>query len=323
MQDDVTAYTTRMERQAPLTEEQKKLVEDNLGLVGLHLKNRVPTPRMPARHREYEDLFQEGCVALAKAARRFDPARHGSFPAFALARIRGRVHQVLHEYFTTIRVPTRVIKENRQAVQGPSQISAPPVTVELSEDVIRGLIAPSAGANGRERIRHVLRRRLERAVHGALHTLNQRAWRQRNPVPIMTRIAHERLLIAEGTCQTALRQIAREEHVSSGRASAYENHLLGEVRAHLTADPQVPLLMRFVREDEAGFDGVVDEARQQELAAAQLESFAARFQDMDRNAQAKVVYALIERSTGAVPEVVRNLYRWNLSAEGECVLDVA
>ena len=51
-----------------LSADQQALVARNLGLVGLHLRNRVPTPRQPMRQREYEDLFQEGCLALIRAA---------------------------------------------------------------------------------------------------------------------------------------------------------------------------------------------------------------------------------------------------------------
>ena len=71
-----------------LTEEQRQLVTRHIGLVGVHLRTRVPTPYQPTRDREREDLFQEGCIALVKAARRY---RGPAYPADGTA---GRIEPV-------------------------------------------------------------------------------------------------------------------------------------------------------------------------------------------------------------------------------------
>lgn len=50
-----------------MTQEQRKIVEDNMGLVGKVIKDRVRQlgqPGIPS----YDDLFQTGCIGLIKAA---------------------------------------------------------------------------------------------------------------------------------------------------------------------------------------------------------------------------------------------------------------
>jgi len=299
-----------------LTPEQKSLVAANVGLVGVHLRNRVPTPRQPTRQREYEDLFQEGCVALIRAASTYNANRHGPFAAYALPRIRGAIHAALHEYFATIRVPTRVCKrakrdpgdanENHPALNG---------VQELTREVARHLPAAIPVGAGGETIRHAIRRRYERAVGLALAELQTRSWRQRDPVPIMRRLAAERLLISGEDERTALRQIARESGISSGRVSAYERQLADAVRKHFEADPQLPLLTAFACEDAQSYSGVVDDQRRRLLSQAELDAFAERFSQLDRSKQAELVYELIERSAAAVGEVVLNLYRLTIARD--------
>jgi len=41
---------------------QQELVRRNVGLVAVHLKRHVGDLAVPRRDREYEDLFQEGCL---------------------------------------------------------------------------------------------------------------------------------------------------------------------------------------------------------------------------------------------------------------------
>ena len=64
-----------------------QLIEANLGLVGF-VVNRYQGGI------DRDDLFQEGALALAKAANRFDP-HQGTFSTFAVATIRGAVNKAL------------------------------------------------------------------------------------------------------------------------------------------------------------------------------------------------------------------------------------
>jgi len=307
-----------------LTPEQRSLVAANIGLVGVHLRNRVPTPRQPTRQREYEDLFQEGCVALARAAATYNASRHGPFAAYALPRIRGAIHAALHEYFSTIRVPIRICKRAKQDTDEANERHPALNSVqELTPEVARHLPAAIPTGRGGETIRHAIRQRYERAVRLALADLQTRSWRQRNPLPIMRRLAAERLLIAQEDERTPLRQIARESGISSGRISAYERQLADAVRAHFATDPQLPLLTAFAREDTQSYGGIVDDQRRRQLSQVELDAFAERFAKLDRARQAELVYGLIERSASAVGEVVRNLYRLTIAHDPEPIPAVA
>ena len=80
-----------LEGVSALTETQRRLVARNLGLVGLHLRRNVSNLAAPRRDREWDDLFQEGCLGLIQAAILFREDRGIAFAAFALPRIRNAV----------------------------------------------------------------------------------------------------------------------------------------------------------------------------------------------------------------------------------------
>jgi len=212
-----------------LTPEQQALAARHIGLVGVHLRTRVPTPWYPKRDREHDDLFQEGCVGLLRAAARFDPQHDGAFAAYALPRIRGAIHKALWERFSIIRVPARVADgRSLSAVREEQPVSLPE---KLSIEAPAG--APFDGKQ--ETIRHVLGWRFERAVQRALGELRRRRWRGRDPCAIAERIAAERLLISRESERTPLRRIARAAGVSNSRAGAYERQLLEAVGRHFAS----------------------------------------------------------------------------------------
>lgn len=91
----------------PLTAEQRALVNDNLGLIAVHLKRFVSGLSVPRRDREWEDLFQEGAIGLMAAARSFDPTRGIPFAAYALPRIHNAVSRALERKFNLVYVPPK------------------------------------------------------------------------------------------------------------------------------------------------------------------------------------------------------------------------
>lgn len=299
-----------------LTSEQQKLVAENIGLVGVHLRTRVPTPRNPMRNREYDDLFQEGCMSLIRTATRYDPSQHGPFAAYALLRIRGAIHSALLQKFSTIRIPLRSINQAKRAAE--NHLTPIDGAVEsLTDKLLATIQMETPQETTAETIRHAIRRRFERAVRNALNDLRKQQWQRRNPLPIMERIAEERLMISNPSEQTPLRQIARESHVSSSRANAYEKQLTKAVRQHFENDAQLPMLMQFAHKDPTGSEGIVDPERRKLLLQAEIDAFETRFDGMERSARAKLLYSLIERSTEVITEVARNLYQLTLSEESE------
>ena len=62
----------------PLNDEQRILVEENMGLVGKVIKDCLQNPSAQGCY-TYDDLFQIGCIGLCKAAQTDRPGRGTSF----------------------------------------------------------------------------------------------------------------------------------------------------------------------------------------------------------------------------------------------------
>lgn len=74
-----------------LTDEQKKLVEQNLGLV------HACANRFRGRGEEYEDLFQAGSVGLIKAAQGFNSELGFKFSTYAVPAILGEIKRIFRD----------------------------------------------------------------------------------------------------------------------------------------------------------------------------------------------------------------------------------
>lgn len=113
-----------------LTNEQRGLVRDNMGLVGVHLRRNVVNLSHPKHKREWDDLFQEGCLGLIRAATAFRQERGIPFASFALPRIHNAVSRALQTKFDTIYSPpprTRRKPPPRPRGTPPSTERTPPV----------------------------------------------------------------------------------------------------------------------------------------------------------------------------------------------------
>ncbi|MEP0844257.1 MAG: sigma-70 family RNA polymerase sigma factor [Phycisphaerae bacterium] len=288
----------------------------HLGLVGVHLRERVA--RGGGRHgkgpqAQREDLFQAGCLGLMEAAAHYDPRRHGAFAAYALPRIRRAVHAALLAEGSVVRVPYGAA--SRRSRKRPARTE----TVRLSRDDRLAAPEPSiespagAGAGRTLSIRHALRARFLLAVERAVKVLAGEHRRPAEAAEIFARVSGERVLVNDPGCRTPVRQLARELGISSGQVTVYEQRILARAREEMAADAQVGLLVRFAREDAAGFDAWIDERRRRRLNLAELRAFDRRFAALDRDQRAGALYALIERTCPCVPRIARNLYRLTLS----------
>ena len=107
-------------------EAREALVRENLPLVRHLVK------RFQDRGREYDDLFQYGCLGLLKAIDRFDPAFGTAFSTYAVPVILGEIRRFLRDD-GSIHV-ARSIKENARRVeearQGVLQASGREPTVD-------------------------------------------------------------------------------------------------------------------------------------------------------------------------------------------------
>lgn len=297
-----------------LTTEQKNFVSQHIGLVGLHIRNNVPTPHQPQRKREYEDLFQEGCLALIKAAIRYDQTKDGEFPAYALPRIRGAVYKALYDKFSIIHVPFRVmIKLQQSPNDGPLDPLCRPI-LNLNNNLPIEVPIEACFDQKNETVRHMIRRRFELAVRNTITDIKSQKWRRLDTAQIMQQIANERLLIVRESNKTAQRRIALNFGLSSSRASSYERRLIGRIKQIFQNDLQVRMLIRFANEDPDGFNTVLDDRQYEQLSRAEVDQFIQRFEQMKKSARAQLLYSLIERSADNVTEVARNLYLLTLPA---------
>ncbi len=75
------------------------LVQKNLGLVHKYVMS------FEKPYLSHEDLFQEGCVGLIKAAERYDPAKGTKFSTYASWWIKSFLSMTVGKYATNIRIP--------------------------------------------------------------------------------------------------------------------------------------------------------------------------------------------------------------------------
>jgi RNA polymerase sigma-B factor len=88
----------------PLPPDRRALVEGHLALAA-HLARRF-TPRGES----FEDLFQVACLALVRAAKRYDPTRGTAFSTFATRTVLGELQRHFRDQVWSVRVP-RPLKE--------------------------------------------------------------------------------------------------------------------------------------------------------------------------------------------------------------------
>lgn len=79
-----------MKYQNPLTDAQRTLVEENLGLIS-YAMNKVPVYLLDSR----EDAFQIGSIGLMKAARSYDPEKNVLFPTYAMTCITNELRMAI------------------------------------------------------------------------------------------------------------------------------------------------------------------------------------------------------------------------------------
>lgn len=109
----------------PLNKEQQRLVEENLGLVGQVIKDKVHGVNSLGIF-TYDDVFQIGCVGLSKAAMEYKPGR-AKFSTYAYISIRNEIYDAL-DYAT--------LRRNHEIITSDGVVSNPdPTHGGFPEDV--------------------------------------------------------------------------------------------------------------------------------------------------------------------------------------------
>jgi DNA-directed RNA polymerase specialized sigma24 family protein len=111
-------------RYRALSDAQRAEADRHIPLVYLQLARQPGAERRAVPDRDAEDLAQEGFVALAIAVRDYSKRRHGTFAAYAIARIHCAMSRTLYERIGGIRVPfatrQRVVDRLRPSSDGRS-----------------------------------------------------------------------------------------------------------------------------------------------------------------------------------------------------------
>lgn len=229
-----------------LSRSQRALVERYLWLAKTGVRRTKVLSLTLRAGREFRDLHQEGVLALAEAVRSHDPARHGEFATYALARIRFSVSRYAQENGSVIRVPliTQRRVRNRQRLRQQGRECDGEIGPEgrrrgerncparLPRVLHFGVGSPPMS---RRKVRHhpdgsyrvtERARRLEDRLGDALRetvqgmkAANSRRKAYRRLIDVC---AEERWFIPEEESRTSIREIARRMKCSVGRIAQCE-----------------------------------------------------------------------------------------------------
>ena len=286
----------KIDRTLPLNEKQRKLVADNTGLVAVHLRRNVPNLAMPRRDREWEDLFQEGCMGLIDAARTHREDSGIPFPAYAFPRIHNAVSRALRTKFTTVRVPLRAAPRGAEGEDAASHRTAPhdPRVVQLAYDVSSRIPDRRHGLDdGQELIGERLRDKYERALDIAEARVAGATSRRGDRQQLAHALVEHRLRIPRDEFRRPLRQVARETKSSFARVAQCEKQINASICETLDADPEFHELRRRQRLDPNGRDVVIDSAVGAALANVGNTEFRRRFEALPEPRRAKLLYRLV------------------------------
>ncbi|GJQ25420.1 MAG: hypothetical protein HBSAPP02_04520 [Phycisphaerae bacterium] len=258
-----------------LSASQRSLVERHSPLVHLTLKRTFGTrPDFPP---ERADMVQEGYLALAEAIRSHDPARHGVFASYAMARIHFAMSRYRHESGPLIRVPFVTQRRRRDASRRAADNALDPakgvVRLDSSTDDALPRVVPLNFHDGaphpihrRETIRatphangefltigDLIRQRIELALERAVAMESQRPRRSIADRALIRRCAAERLGVPNEASRTPLRRLAQELGCPLARVTRCEAALGRAAARLLEHDAAFQALLRIGREADEGW----------------------------------------------------------------------
>ncbi|MEE8385666.1 MAG: sigma factor, partial [Dehalococcoidia bacterium] len=240
--------TEKSIRLEAMSARQQRFVEANIPLVHLTLRRcrELASVREPGR--EPGELVQEGCLALVEAVRSHDPARHGVFATFAMARIHYAMSRFAHEHHSLIRVPfitQRRRKQRRDHDTADRHRPEPlPRVVRMSDprktpsqNRTRHLYAEKLGGwwDG-PTIGDLVRERYDRAVTQVVSRMKRAPRCAADISKLLDRCAQERWTVPEPEARTPIRRLAHTLGCSLGRITRCEEKFRTQVIAELATD---------------------------------------------------------------------------------------
>ena len=304
-----TKTAVELKTEHALTPEQRRLVGENIGLIVVHLRRHVFNLAVPRRDREWEDLFQEGCLGLIRAAMSFREERGIPFASYALPRIHNAVSRALQRKFATVYVPP---KRARLPTAGSTsgglrEGGVPPRTYSLTEEAAARLAdrdRSDPDDAGGETVGQRLRGKYERAVRRAGQALCGKTTARGDRDKLVRILEEERFLVPHDEAKRPLRQIARDTDSSYARVAQCDGQFAEAVRKVLTADPEFIELRRSSRTHPSGTGRPIDDELECRLQRAAAREFVRRLHDPDATDRAGMLDILLEMSPGDIQDIV-------------------
>ncbi len=293
-------------REEKLTAAQRRLVSNNLGLIGVHIKRHVCGLRFPHFDREWDDLFQEGCLGLIDAAKRYSQSRNMTFATFALPRIRNAVNKALNYRFNTIYIPHKKLLTQPQAIV--FQTPIPEKTTMNSEEALATLTTSPPVFTTAQTIGDRIRQRYESAVHKATDWMMRLKTSRDDRRRLIDTIIEHRLLIPNEENKTPLRQIARETNSSYSRVSQCEKQMIKKIHDILAEDFEFVAMDRYARKKRLGMDHPVDEALDCNLRQASSDEMLRRYRKANPQGQASLMWRVMETDTKQAERMLRDRF---------------
>jgi RNA polymerase sigma factor (sigma-70 family) len=288
-----------------LDDRQQRQVAENLGLVAVHLRRHLPSGTAPLRTREWEDLFQEGCLGLIQAVKSF-PADSGiAFPAYALPRIHTAVSRAMRGAFSTVRQPIYPTRRSADEAR-----PTPPTVFTLDfdpqdrrPDPRHAVLDDASGDTIADR----LRRRYVQAVDRVARRMRRSRPAREDRAEVIDRIVEQRLLVPEPEARLSLRAIARATNSSYARIAKCEKRIVSQLRAELADDAETQYLRQAARRNPAGMAAAIDAALTDEIERARIDHFLTRLAAAPPDRQGAVLLSLITAADIGIEPVARSL----------------
>ena len=296
-----------------LTQEQRRLVDENVGLVGVHLRRSLGGLAQPRRDREWDDLFQEGCLGLVQAAVRFREERGIPFAAFAFPRIHNAVSRALQTKFSTVYVPPA----RHSRIQGEAsdvesrRIEDRPQVRSMSDEVERNLPdrRHEPEEQSGETIGVRIRGKYERAVKAAVEAVGSGPSRRGDRRRLADVLAEERFLVPGEESRMALREIARKTQSSYARVAQCDKKMADAIRAQLCRDPEFRELSRLAKSHPEGASCLIDGFMERDLCDVASQEFVNRMHRADPCERARCVDLLVDRLDGSMDSFLRRKFQ--------------
>ena len=302
----------------PLTPSQQQLVRENMGLVAVHLKRRLPNERnRPDGADRWDELFQDGCVGLIRAAETFDPCRGVPFAAHALENIQRAVDRSARRGTSSVRLPDRQERGSRTSrpqrsgrrrndpFDGPGQ---PPKVIPCPPEVLDGHPAPSAephdpetstagrptGLDAGRTLGELIHEKIHAAAHVALDSIRRTSQGRKGRTELAARLVQERILVADEQARTSLREIAERSGSSYGRVATCEDQLRRGIRRLLDMEREFQLLGQLAESDPSGPHRLVDPGVMARLCDSAADQLLELFTGAPRAGQAEILLTAVE-----------------------------